>query len=247
MAQKLIYYLRNALWSPHTLYAPVPQEHPHYHTPRNDHAQSMPYPCSPSLRHTSIDSGTTTTTTILDTEKGAPPPPSKPWVSPRLLSDATIGLSDGLTVPFALTAGLSALGDTRVVIYGGFAELFAGAISMGVGGYLGARGECQAYAASLASVRGDIRSHPRVVDEQIRSSLAEYGLSSSTLASVVAELKTCPDALENFLMKFHREQSDSTSSSIRAYISGLTIALGYFMGGLLPLLPYLFCEAQRHG
>ena len=62
-------------------------------------------------------------------------------ISPRILSDFTIGLSDGLTVPFALTAGLSALGDTRVVIFGGLAELVAGAISMGVAGYLGAKGE----------------------------------------------------------------------------------------------------------
>ena len=62
-------------------------------------------------------------------------------LDPRILSDATIGLSDGLTVPFALTAGLSALGDTRVVIYGGLAELIAGAISMGLGGYLGAKAE----------------------------------------------------------------------------------------------------------
>ena len=61
--------------------------------------------------------------------------------SPRLLSDFTLGLSDGLTVPFALTAGLSALGDTRVVIFGGLAELVAGAISMGVAGYLGAKSE----------------------------------------------------------------------------------------------------------
>lgn len=59
----------------------------------------------------------------------------------RVISDATIGLSDGLTVPFALTAGLSALGNTNVVIYGGFAELIAGAISMGLGGYLGAKSE----------------------------------------------------------------------------------------------------------
>ena len=62
-------------------------------------------------------------------------------VDPRIVSDATIGLADGLTVPFALTAGLSALGDTRVVIYGGFAELIAGALSMGLGGYLGAKSE----------------------------------------------------------------------------------------------------------
>lgn len=62
-------------------------------------------------------------------------------VDARVISDATIGLSDGLTVPFALTAGLSALGQTKVVIYGGLAELIAGAISMGLGGYLGAKSE----------------------------------------------------------------------------------------------------------
>lgn len=62
-------------------------------------------------------------------------------IDPRVISDATIGLSDGLTVPFALTAGLSALGTTKVVIFGGLAELIAGAISMGLGGYLGAKSE----------------------------------------------------------------------------------------------------------
>lgn len=65
----------------------------------------------------------------------------KPAIDARVVSDAIIGLSDGLTVPFALTAGLSALGDTRVVIFGGAAELIAGAISMGLGGYLGAKSE----------------------------------------------------------------------------------------------------------
>lgn len=62
-------------------------------------------------------------------------------INARVISDATIGLSDGLTVPFALTAGLSAFGSTRIVIYGGLAELIAGAISMGIGGYLGAKTE----------------------------------------------------------------------------------------------------------
>jgi VIT1/CCC1 family predicted Fe2+/Mn2+ transporter len=64
-----------------------------------------------------------------------------PKVTSRVISDAIIGLSDGLTVPFALTAGLSTLGETKVVIYGGLAELFAGAISMGLGGYLAAKSE----------------------------------------------------------------------------------------------------------
>jgi len=61
--------------------------------------------------------------------------------SPRTISDATLGLSDGLTVPFALTAGLAALGNTKLVVFAGLAELMAGAISMGLGGYLGASGE----------------------------------------------------------------------------------------------------------
>ena len=72
-------------------------------------------------------------------DESEPTQPSR--LDPRIISDATIGLSDGLTVPFALSAGLSALGSTKVVIFGGIAELIAGAISMGLGGYLGARSE----------------------------------------------------------------------------------------------------------
>lgn len=68
-------------------------------------------------------------------------------VNPRIVSDAILGMSDGLTVPFALSAGLSALGNTRVVVLGGLAELTAGAISMGLGGYVGAKSE--AYVAVL--------------------------------------------------------------------------------------------------
>jgi hypothetical protein len=62
-------------------------------------------------------------------------------IDARVISDAIIGLSDGMTVPFALTAGLSTLDDTKIVVFGGLAELIAGAISMGLGGYLGAKSE----------------------------------------------------------------------------------------------------------
>ncbi|KAF2151924.1 DUF125-domain-containing protein [Myriangium duriaei CBS 260.36] len=164
---------------------------------------------------------------------------------PRIISDATIGLSDGLTVPFALTAGLSALGDTKVVIYGGMAELFAGAISMGVGGYLGARSECQAHDAALSDTQRTVRDKPSDANWQIRSALAQYGLSEATMTNVVAELSEAPEAMQKFIMRFHHEQTDSAGSSIRAYVSGLTIALGYFLGGLLPLLPYLFIESVQ--
>ncbi|KAF4553115.1 CCC1-like protein 2 [Elsinoe fawcettii] len=184
MAQMIYTWLRHALSisNPHNLYAPIPQSHPYLS------------PSSHYSRNGSIDS--TTSTLRPDTEKASSPTRSRKWLSPRVLADATIGLSDGLTVPFALTAGLSALGDTKVVIYGGFAELFAGAISMGVGGYLGARGECQAYNAALSTTQRDVAAESKRVDEQIHMSLAEYGLSASTLAAVTAELKSSPDALE---------------------------------------------------
>lgn len=97
-------------------------------------------------RHLLAHSRTPSTDTVFDPDVEALDPKAgsasgKGRIDPRVVSDATIGLSDGLTVPFALTAGLSALGDTRVVIYGGFAELIAGALSMGLGGYLGAKSE----------------------------------------------------------------------------------------------------------
>lgn len=82
-------------------------------------------------------------------------------IDPRVISDATIGLSDGLTVPFALTAGLSALGDTDVVIYGGLAELMAGSISMGLGGYLGARSEAYVLSCLFLSIHYQLSTiHP---------------------------------------------------------------------------------------
>lgn len=77
----------------------------------------------------------------------------------------------------------------------------------------------------------------------MRSALAQYGLSDATMKSVIGELSESPDCMEKFIMRFHHEQSDSAASSLHAYISGLTIALGYFFGGLLPLLPYLCSES----
>jgi len=101
-------------------------------------------PVSESRNSADLESlASTDASTLLDEERSSDDQPRKrkAAVDARVISDAIIGLSDGLTVPFALTAGLSALGDTRVVIFGGVAELIAGAISMGLGGYLGAKSE----------------------------------------------------------------------------------------------------------
>lgn len=96
----------------------------------------------PTRRSSDLESqASTDASTLLENEAEAPV--ERSTIGARVISDAIIGLSDGLTVPFALTAGLSALGDTRVVIFAGLAELTAGAISMGLGGYLGAKSEEQ--------------------------------------------------------------------------------------------------------
>lgn len=98
---------------------------------------------SPSRRSSDLESqASTDASTLLENDAiDAEPSAERSAIGARVISDAIIGLSDGLTVPFALTAGLSALGDTRVVIFAGLAELTAGAISMGLGGYLGAKSE----------------------------------------------------------------------------------------------------------
>ncbi|KAF4212046.1 hypothetical protein CNMCM8980_001022 [Aspergillus fumigatiaffinis] len=155
----------------------------------------------------------------------------------RTVSDAIIGLSDGLTVPFALTAGLSALGDTKVVVFGGLAELIAGAISMGLGGYLGAKSEEESYRATLKETRNQVVADPSATTETISEIFAPYDLPSELVSQLTDHLSTSP-MLPSFLMNFHHTLPEPSGS--RALICALTIALGYFIGGFVPLLPYFF-------
>ena len=167
-------------------------------------------------------------------------------INPRIISDATIGLSDGLTVPFALTAGLSALGDTNVVIYGGLAELIAGAISMGLGGYLGAKGEAEAYNAALVETRLIVSmDHDRAAN-MLRSTFSKYDFPEQTLSCMITTLLAEPEQMVDFIMRFHHRLAEDDYAASRAYTCGLTIALGYYFGGLAPLLPYLiFSSVQQ--
>jgi len=162
-------------------------------------------------------------------------------VDARVISDATIGLSDGLTVPFALTAGLSALGNTRVVIYGGFAELIAGAISMGLGGYLGAKSEAASYNTTREQTERLIATDPDTVVSDIKEVFEPYRLPKRVLEDMTRHLADSPK-LVDFMMQFHHCAEEPAAS--RAFTSAITIALGYFLGGLLPLIPY-FCVGQH--
>lgn len=195
-------------------------------------------------RHPSIDSGETN---AFDDKPSSSKTSSllRCRINPRVISDATIGLSDGLTVPFALTAGLSALGTTQLVIYAGFAELVAGAISMGLGGYLGAKGEADGYYAALSETKDVVANDSDKACSMLQETFEKYGFSCETLKSMTGNLTEQPEMFVDFLMRFHHQLAEADYATSRAYISGVTIAMGYFVGGLVPLLPYLFFEHVR--
>ncbi|KAI4846162.1 DUF125-domain-containing protein [Aureobasidium sp. EXF-8845] len=163
---------------------------------------------------------------------------SKWQIDPRTVSDATLGLSDGLTVPFALTAGLAALGDTKIVVFAGMAEILAGSISMGIGGYLGASGEAQSAATTRASTIAMVHTSPAEARAAVISTLECY-VSPALLDAVADDITASHDKTITFLLE-HQYRIDSADCSPRLYTSALCIALGYFFGGLIPLLPYVF-------
>lgn len=148
-----------------------------------------------------------------------------------------------MTVPFALTAGLSALGDTKVVIFGGLAELIAGGISMGLGGYLGAKSEAEAYHAALAETRSVVHNDQQRASSMVRAAFHDYSIDDTTLDSLAESLMQSPTQTIDFLMRFHHQLAEADYAPSRAYVSGLTISAGYFFGGLLPLMPYLFTQS----
>ncbi|KAH0382402.1 DUF125-domain-containing protein, partial [Aureobasidium melanogenum] len=164
---------------------------------------------------------------------------SSRWqIDPRTISDATLGLSDGLTVPFALTAGLAALGDTKIVVFAGMAEILAGSISMGIGGYLGASGEAQSAATTKANTIGMVHTSPAEARAAVVSTLECY-VSAALLDAVADDITANHEKTIAFLLE-HQHRFDSADVSPRLYTSAVCIALGYFFGGLIPLLPYVF-------
>ncbi|KAM5436439.1 Protein ccc1 [Microsporum ferrugineum] len=161
-------------------------------------------------------------------------------VNPKIVSDAILGLSDGLTVPFALSAGLSALGNTRVVVVGGLAELVAGAISMGLGGYVGSRSEVEAYEATVRETKDLVKASPAETMTIIRQVFAPYNLPDEPVARMSNILHDSPQKLLDFLLTFHHKESKPSCN--RAWISAITLALGYFIGGFIPLIPYFLVD-----
>jgi vacuolar iron transporter family protein len=158
--------------------------------------------------------------------------------------DIVIGMSDGLTVPFALAAGLSgAVASTRIIVTAGLAEIAAGSIAMGLGGYLAAKSDAEHYESEQARETDEIRTVPDVEADEVRQVLAGYGLAPKESAPVVEALRRRPQAWIDFMMRF--ELGLEKPVPARALTSALTIAGAYIGGGFIPLAPYLFTSHVR--
>lgn len=180
----------------------------------------------------------------MDTHLAAPHAPhvEHHFTSSEVVRDAVIGMSDGLTVPFALAAGLSGAVDSLgIIVTASLAEIAAGSIAMGLGGYLGAKSEADHYVSEMAREQREIIEKPEAEKAEVAEVLESFGLTPDESSIVVARLQERPAAWLNFMMRFELglEQPDPR----RALQSAVTIASGYILGGFIPLSPYLFAPS----
>ncbi|MBS1801426.1 MAG: VIT1/CCC1 transporter family protein [Acidobacteria bacterium] len=158
--------------------------------------------------------------------------------SGETVRDIVIGLSDGLTVPFALAAGLSgAIASSRIVVLAGLAEIAAGSIAMGLGGYLAARGDAEHYASERLREEHEIVEKTHDEEEEIYEIFQQYDVPRANAAPVIDALKENPRAWVDFMMRFELGLEEPRPN--RALSSALTIAGSYIAGGIIPLLPYM--------
>ena len=160
------------------------------------------------------------------------------------IRDVVIGMSDGLTVPFALAAGLSgAVDSSRIVITAGLAEIAAGSIAMGLGGYLAARTDAEHYASERARERRETVEIPEEETQEVVDVFREYGLPKALATEAANAIREDRGRWVDFMMRF--ELGLEKPQPARARISALTIASSYIAGGLIPLSPYFFLHPMR--
>jgi VIT1/CCC1 family predicted Fe2+/Mn2+ transporter len=170
----------------------------------------------------------------------------KHLTSSETLTDIVIGMSDGLTVPFALAAGLSgAVSNVHLILVAGIAEIAAGSIAMGLGGYLAGQTEQEHYASELKREYDEIENLPHVEREEVREFFEGLGLSASVQEQAVEELIKDKDRWADFMMK--HELGLEKPDPKRAGKSAFNIGASYIVGGLIPLSPYFFVEDGLKG
>ena len=175
----------------------------------------------------------------------ATPHVEKHFTAGESVRDVVIGMSDGLTVPFALAAGLTgAIASSHIIVTAGLAEIAAGSIAMGLGGYLAARSDAEHYASEQRREREEIVTVPEVEAREVTEIFQGYGLTPAESATVVAALRRRPKDWVDFMMRF--ELGLEKPEPGRALRSALTIALSYVVGGMIPLSAYLMmADAHR--
>jgi vacuolar iron transporter family protein len=166
--------------------------------------------------------------------------------SSAFITDIVIGMSDGLTVPFALAAGLSgAVQSNSIVITAGIAEIVAGSIAMGLGGYLAGKTEQEHYHAELSREYDEVENLPEKEKSEVRSIFEEYGLNQAVQNIIADELAKDKHKWVDFMMKYELglEKPDIN----RARNSAATIGLSYIIGGFIPLTAYFFTPTPIDG
>ena len=166
--------------------------------------------------------------------------------SSQKVRDFVIGMSDGLTVPFALAAGLSGVVDsTSIVITAVLAEIAAGSIAMGLGGYLAGRTEIEHYDSEEKREYEEIERLHEVEIKETKEIFAEYGLTDELQEKIAREMAKSPKKWVDFMMRFELglERPDKN----RAYQSAFIIGISYVIGGLIPLTAYFFTESAKEG
>jgi VIT1/CCC1 family predicted Fe2+/Mn2+ transporter len=163
----------------------------------------------------------------------------KHFTGSEVIRDIVIGMSDGLTVPFALAAGLSgiAASSTAIIITGGLAEIAAGSISMGLGGYLAARSDAEHYSRERDIEQREVELIPAKEVEEVEQVFLSYGLEKEQSTLVAKALSRRPQAWIDFMMRF--ELGLEKPEPKRALKSALTIAFSYIASGMIPLSPYM--------
>jgi vacuolar iron transporter family protein len=169
------------------------------------------------------------------------------FTASELVRDIVIGMSDGLTVPFALAAGLSGteFATTAMIVTAGLAEIAAGSIAMGLGGYLAAKSEAEHYVSEKRREEAEIVNLPHVERDEVAEVFREYGLETVHIEPILRAFENNHPAWVDFMMRF--ELGLEAPDPRRALRSALAIAGAYIVGGLIPLAPYMIATTTRDG
>ncbi|AYL99117.1 VIT1/CCC1 transporter family protein [Mucilaginibacter celer] len=164
--------------------------------------------------------------------------------SSETIRDIVIGMSDGLTVPFALAAGLSgAISSSALVVTAGIAEIVAGSIAMGLGGYLAGKTEADHYRSELKREFEEVELLPEQEKAEVKEVFAAFGLSEALQQQIADELAKDKKQWVDFMMRYELGLEEPDAN--RATKSAITIGISYIIGGVIPLSPYIFIEQAQ--